>query len=76
MLSFLFYNTFRKTVMDEFYNNMNDKTNKINQLKKAIAELRRCWPAHSVPPAMLQQLDDLEDELENAIAERKGDDEN
>jgi hypothetical protein len=37
---------------------------RIKQLEKQIAELKRRWPAHSVPPTMLQQLDELEEELE------------
>jgi hypothetical protein len=42
---------------------MND--DRIEELEKQITELRRRWPAHSVPPAMLQQLEELEDELES-----------
>jgi tRNA-Thr(GGU) m(6)t(6)A37 methyltransferase TsaA len=38
-------------------------TDKIENLKKQIAELKQCWPAHSVPVAMMEQLDDLEEEL-------------
>jgi hypothetical protein len=37
---------------------------RIEELEKRIAELKRRWPAHSVPPTMLQQLDELEEELE------------
>ena len=37
---------------------------RIKELESQIAELKSRWPAHSVPPAMLQQLDDLEEELE------------
>jgi hypothetical protein len=37
---------------------------RIEELEKQIADLRRRFPAHSVPPAMLQQLEELEDELE------------
>ena len=37
---------------------------RIRELEKQIAELKQRWPAHSVPAAMLQQLDDLEEELE------------
>ena len=40
---------------------------KIEELKKKIAELKDKWPKHSVPPAMLQQLDDLEEQLENEL---------
>jgi SMC interacting uncharacterized protein involved in chromosome segregation len=40
---------------------------RIKQLEKQIAELKRQWPAHSVPPTMFQQLDDLEEELEREL---------
>ena len=43
---------------------MND--DKIEELEKRIEELIKQWPAHSVPPAMLMLLDDLEEELERA----------
>jgi hypothetical protein len=29
---------------------------RIKELEEQIAELKRRWPAHSVPPTMLQQL--------------------
>jgi hypothetical protein len=35
----------------------------IQELREKIAGLLSRWPAHSVPPAMVQELDDLEDEL-------------
>jgi hypothetical protein len=38
---------------------------RIQELQKQITELKRRFPAHSVPPAMLQQLEELEDELES-----------
>ena len=44
------------------------------ELERQIAELKRRWPAHSVPPTMLQQLDELEEESErevNKAAEKK-----
>jgi hypothetical protein len=37
---------------------------RIKELEERIAELKRRLPAHSVPPAMLQQLEELEEELE------------
>jgi hypothetical protein len=37
---------------------------RIEELEKQIAELKSQWPAHSVPPTMLQRLDELEEELE------------
>lgn len=42
---------------------------RIEELEKQIAELKSRWPAHSVPPAMLQQLDELEEELERELKE-------
>jgi len=38
----------------------------IKGIEEKIAELKARWPAHSVPPSMWQQLEDLEDELEKA----------
>ena len=43
---------------------MDDK--KIKELEEQIADLKKRWPAHSVPPAMLMRLDELEEELELA----------
>jgi hypothetical protein len=40
---------------------------RIKELEKQIAELESRWPAHSVPPAMLQQLEELEEELEREL---------
>lgn len=37
---------------------------KVEELKKQIADLKKRWPAHSVPAAMMTQLDALEEELE------------
>jgi hypothetical protein len=37
---------------------------RVEELEKQIAELKSRWPAHSVPPAMFQQLDELEEELD------------
>ena len=42
---------------------MND-LERIAELEKEIADLEARLPKHSVPPAMLLQLEDLEDELE------------
>jgi ubiquinone/menaquinone biosynthesis C-methylase UbiE len=38
----------------------------IRQIEEAIADLKARWPAHSVPPRMWQQLEDLEEQLERA----------
>lgn len=43
---------------------------KIEALKKEIAVLKSQWPAHSVPPALLMRLEELEDELEKALQNR------
>ena len=40
---------------------------RIGELEKQIAELKSRWPAHSVPPMMFQQLDELEQELEREL---------
>jgi len=34
------------------------------ELERQIADIKSRMPAHSVKPAMLQQLEDLEEELE------------
>lgn len=39
---------------------MNDR---IEALKKQIEDLKKRLPAHSIPPAMMAELDDLEDQL-------------
>ena len=44
---------------------------KIKEIEEKIADLKARWPAHSVPPSMWQQLEDLEDELEAAKAEKE-----
>lgn len=48
---------------------INDK--RIKELEEKIADLEKRWPAHSIPPAMLQELDDLEEELEKALKEAR-----
>jgi hypothetical protein len=50
------------------------KADRIEELEEQIAALKRQWPAHSVPPSLLQRLDDLEDELvlvQKKVAEDK-----
>lgn len=46
---------------------MNDKH--IKELEEKIAELKKRWPAHSVPPALMRELDDLEEELAEALGQ-------
>jgi len=45
---------------------MDTKTDRARKLERQIEELKSRWPAHSVPPAMFQQLEELEEELESA----------
>jgi tRNA-Thr(GGU) m(6)t(6)A37 methyltransferase TsaA len=40
---------------------------RIQDLEKQIADLKNRWPSHSVPPGMMAQLDELEEELRSAI---------
>jgi hypothetical protein len=37
---------------------------RIQELEREIADLKARWPKHSVPPAMLTRLEELEEELE------------
>lgn len=39
---------------------------RVRELEGPIVELKSGWPAHSVPPTMLQQLEELERELRKA----------
>jgi len=42
-------------------------SDRVEELKKQIADLKQRWPAHSVPPAMMEQLDELEDMLSSEL---------
>jgi hypothetical protein len=47
---------------------------RVKEIEAQIADLKKRWPAHSVPANMLIQLDELEDELalaQQALAEKK-----
>ena len=46
---------------------------KIKALEIEIEALKGNWPAHSVPPALMEQLDELEERLEDARKEMKAD---
>jgi hypothetical protein len=39
---------------------------RIREIEEKIADLKGRWPAHSVPPHMWQELEELEEELEKA----------
>jgi hypothetical protein len=43
---------------------LSNHNQRIAELEAEIAELRARMPKHSVPPAMIIELEDLEDELE------------
>ena len=42
---------------------------RIKELQRQIAELKERWPAHSVRPSMLEELEELEEKLEKAREE-------
>ena len=44
---------------------------RIAQLEKEIEEVKARLPKHSVPPAMIIELEDLEDELEMLKAQQE-----
>jgi len=50
---------------------MGEKNDRIKELEKQIEDLMRRWPAHSVKPAMVQRLDELEEELKKAREEAR-----
>jgi hypothetical protein len=47
----------------------NESSKKVLALEREIAEIKRRWPPHSVPPQLLLRLDELEGELERAKKE-------
>jgi tRNA-Thr(GGU) m(6)t(6)A37 methyltransferase TsaA len=47
-------------------------SNRIQQLEQQIADLKKRWPAHSIPPAMMEELDALEEELLEEIQKQTG----
>ena len=49
-----------------------DGSERILDLKKRIADLKARLPRHSIPPAMLVELEDLEEELERVQTKVKG----
>lgn len=44
------------------------KQERIQELKRQIIALKGQLPKHSIPPAMLQKLEELEDELEQLLS--------
>jgi hypothetical protein len=53
---------------------MNVETEEMKRLRQQIADLKSQWPAHTVPPGLMQQLDDLEEALEVALSQVGGSD--
>jgi hypothetical protein len=51
---------------------MGSETEEVERLRRQIAEVKSRWPAHSVPPALMQQLDELEEALEKALSAGDG----
>jgi len=39
---------------------------RVKELERKLADLKRRWPPHSVPPQMLEQLEELEYALKKA----------
>jgi hypothetical protein len=40
----------------------------IKEVEARIIDLKKRWPAHSVPPGMMQELDELEEELADLLS--------
>lgn len=40
---------------------------RIREIEEKIADLKARWPPHSVPPAMWQQLEELEEQLKASV---------
>ena len=47
------------------------KEEQIRELEQRIADLKARLPKHSIPPAMIMELEELEEELARARAEAK-----
>lgn len=46
---------------------------RIKELEDKITELKKRFPAHSLKPEMVEQLEELEDQLERALQEKQQD---
>jgi hypothetical protein len=49
---------------------MSKSNEKVKEIEEKLADLKARWPAHSVPPHMWQELEDLEEELRKAREEQ------
>ena len=50
-----------------------DRSSRIAELKKRIADLKARLPKHSIPASMLVELEDLEEELATTLASPRAD---
>lgn len=48
---------------------MLERSEEIAELEREIEEIKRSLPAHSVPPAMLLRLEELEEKREELLRE-------
>ncbi|MBN2043882.1 MAG: hypothetical protein JW757_02580 [Anaerolineales bacterium] len=46
---------------------MNISESRIKELERKIEELKKRFPAHSIPPSLMAELDELEEQLEAEI---------
>jgi len=44
---------------------------RVAELQRQLEDLKRRFPAHSLTPALMRQVDELEDALEDALARRE-----
>ena len=50
---------------------MNDSKNeRIRKLRQQIEELKERFPAHSIPPTLMAELDELEEELSSLLQDQ------
>ncbi len=47
----------------------NELESKRKELEKRLADLKARLPAHSIPPSMMMELDELEEQLDAVLAE-------
>lgn len=52
------------------YMKTNNAEQEIKELEVRIADLKKRWPAHSLRPAMVKELEELEERLEELKRER------
>ena len=44
---------------------------RVEEIREQIREIKRSWPAHTPSPAMLQRLEELEDELHQLLGKEQ-----